>query len=270
MDGPDLEELIRLRYPAGEWALIFELSKGTGYEGAGGRIDAAAFNCWPSQGMHRLGLEVKRTRGDFLREMKKPAKRKWVEENFHETYFVVPAGLVKPEEVPESWGLLMATKDGKKLRQVKQAMHRDLESLPERLALAAIRSMATTLASVQSKEITFDGETITQADLDRKVAASFTAHTESQQKLAEKNFAQQRALDEDRHNLQEPLRLVGAAVMGYDVNEYMHRRDGESCEVTAAQVKEWLGKLATVRDPNQTRRLKMARDALNEILGTED
>ena len=42
MDGPDLEELIRLRYPAGEWALIFELSKGTGYEGAGGRIN---FHC---------------------------------------------------------------------------------------------------------------------------------------------------------------------------------------------------------------------------------
>ncbi len=268
MTEPNLEQLIELRYPAGEWAVIFELQKGVGWRGTDGRIDAAAFGCWPSKGHHRLAFEVKRSRGDFLRELKSPQKRKWVEENFHQTWFVVPSGLVKPEEVPESWGLLTATKDGKKLRQVKVAMHREVPKLPESMALSAIRSMASTLSRVQSKEITFEGETITQADVDKKVAACFTAHSAAMEKLSRKNFEQQAALREDRHNLVEPLALLAGAVFdSWKTHKMVSAGDGKPCPVTADQVREWLAGVDAIQNPHQRGKLEHARDALNEILG---
>ena len=77
----------------------------TGY-GCDSHIDAAAFNMWPSKNFERHAFEVKRSRSDFMREIGNPQKRQWVEENFHLTWFVTPAGLVKPDEIPEGWGLL--------------------------------------------------------------------------------------------------------------------------------------------------------------------
>ncbi len=268
MTDPNLESLISLRYPAGEWAVVFELQKGVGFQGTTGRIDAAAFGCWPSKGHHRLAFEVKRSRGDFLRELKQPQKRVWVEENFHQTWFVVPAGLVKPEEVPESWGLLVATKDGEKLRQVKVAMHREVPALPESMALSAIRSMSETLSRALSKRITFEGETITQADVDRKVAASFSAQSEAMDMLAKKNFGQQSALLQDRESLREPLRVLAMAVMeNWDVRQAVHPNGTDPCPVTADQVRTWISQVGLARSPLQMRHLENARTALNEILG---
>lgn len=224
---PHLEQLINLRYPAGEWAVVFELQKGVGFQGTTGRIDAAAFGCWPSKGHHRLAFEVKRSRGDFLRELRQPEKRRWVEDNFHQTWFVVPSGLVKPDEVPESWGLLAATKDGKKLRQVKVAMHREVAPLPESMALSAIRSIAGTLASLEGRQVTFDGETITQADLDKRA---------------------QEALAYQSKNLNE---IAARDVAG----------------VAADMVREWIGHLSANQDRETLTKLKAARDAMNELLG---
>lgn len=265
--SPSLEQLISLRYPAGEWAVIFELQKGVGFQGTTGRIDAAVFGCWPSKGHHRLAFEVKRSRGDFLRELKQPEKRKWVEENFHETYFVVPAGLVKPEEVPESWGLLAATKDGKKLRQVKVAMHREVPELPESMALSAIRSMAGTLASVQNMEITFDGDTITQADLDRRAQKTLEVQSAGLLKHAERNVKLERALQKDRRSLVAPLAVLGKAVLGWHAERHVNPLGSDPCDVTADMVHEWLGQVGQMRSPLVVRQMTTARDALNEILG---
>lgn len=266
-DAPDLERLIAERYPHGEWAVIFELAKGTGFKGAGGRIDAAAFNCWPSKGHHRLAFEVKRSRSDFLRELKKPAKRAWVEENFHQTWFVVPAGLVKSEEVPESWGLLAATKDGSKLRQAKVAMHRDIGPLPEDLALAAMRAVASALQQLQSKEITFEGATITQADLDQRVAKALEYRQGHLDDQVERAREQERALQRERETLLGPLRALADAVLEWEGRQLVNPRCSEPTTVTVDQVQEWLAAVGRVQSPQYTRRLTQARDALDELLG---
>ena len=138
--GIGLGALLEERYPLPEWALIFELSKGTGWSGQEGRCDAAAFNCYPSKGYHRLAFEMKTGRGDFLKELDTPKKRAWLEENFHQTYFVCVPGIAKEEEVPDGWGLLVESRSGDKLRRVKVARHRELPPLPESLALSASRT----------------------------------------------------------------------------------------------------------------------------------
>ena len=57
-------------------------------------------------------VEVKMSRSDFLADSKKPHRNgttigigKW-------RYYLCPEGLIKPEELPEKWGLLYLTKRG--------------------------------------------------------------------------------------------------------------------------------------------------------------
>src|SRR6056300_165794 len=101
----NLEALVEQRHKLPEWVTVRELPNGTGMS-KNGAIDIAAFSCWRASKYVRIAYEVKRSRSDFLRELNTPDKRLWVEQNFHETYFVVSPGICKPEEVPESWGLL--------------------------------------------------------------------------------------------------------------------------------------------------------------------
>lgn len=270
MSDADLEELIRQKYPAGEWAVVFELAKGTGANGQDGRIDAAAFNCWPSKGFHRLAFEVKRSRGDFMRELERPAKRAWVESNFHQTWFVVSAGLVKPEEVPESWGLLMATKEGTELRKVKQAMHREIGHMPEDLALSAIRSLSDGLQRERNRCFRLDGEEISVDDLRRRADEVLEGQRLVLNQLVERAKHHETALEKERAALSGPLRVLAKAALGW--HEAMTVIDGEigkdgPATVTVEQVQDWIREVTSLGSKDIAPTIRRARDALNELLG---
>jgi len=81
-------------------------------------------NGWPvgRQYMTKV-IEVKVSRSDFRANARKRAEMG----NFR--WFLVPQGLVSPEEIPDGWGLLYC--DGKDMTVVKQApvhTEKDLES----------------------------------------------------------------------------------------------------------------------------------------------
>jgi hypothetical protein len=269
MEGPDLEELIRLKYPAGEWAVVYELAKGTGWAGQDGRIDAAAFNCWPSKGFHRLAFEVKRSRGDFMRELERPAKREWVEKNFHQTWFVVPAGLIKPEEVPESWGLLVATKEGAELRKVKQAMHREIGAMPEALALSAIRALSEGLQREKDRKLRFNGDDITTEDLQRRAEEALEGQRLVLDGLVKRAKHHEDALEKERSALIEPLRVLAKAALGrHEAAKAMGGFSGDGpVTVTSEQVRTWIQEVTSLGGKDIAPTLKRARDALNELLG---
>lgn len=67
--------------------------------------------------------EVKVSRQDFLRD------DKWQQYLLYCTdfYFVAPAGIISPDEVPEQAGLLLTSKNGTRLYCKKKAPHRDIE-----------------------------------------------------------------------------------------------------------------------------------------------
>jgi hypothetical protein len=68
-------------------------------------IDAFAVRCWASgKGFERHAFEVKVSRSDFRNET--PEKRAPAEVSAHRCAYVVPAGLLKPEEIPPGWGLV--------------------------------------------------------------------------------------------------------------------------------------------------------------------
>ena len=117
-----LLRLIQDRHPSLKgWLVIAECPTTTGASRRGEytRLDALAFAAWPSQGYRLIAYEIKVSRADFMREIQRPIKREPAERMCGECFFVTPPGIVKPEEVPEGWGLLVGTKKGDKLIQKK-------------------------------------------------------------------------------------------------------------------------------------------------------
>lgn len=107
------------RYSAPQWAAFREV------ELRGRRLDFVAMGLWPSTravGHRAIGVEVKISRSDFMREIDDPSKRAPAETLMHECYFATPKGLVRPDEVPEGWGLLEVSGAG--LRRLKAPTQR--------------------------------------------------------------------------------------------------------------------------------------------------
>jgi hypothetical protein len=92
-----------------EWLFFRELRVGTGRRNGGAqRLDAFALNTLPHTAMRRVCYEVKTSRADFLSELKHPLKRRIGMRYSNEFYFVTPATLVAPEEIPPDCGLVEA------------------------------------------------------------------------------------------------------------------------------------------------------------------
>jgi hypothetical protein len=256
--------LLEERYPLPEWALIFELSKGTGWRGQDGRCDAAAFNCYPSKGYHRLAFEMKTGRGDFLKELDTPKKRAWVEENFHQTYFVTTPGIAKVEEIPEGWGLLVATKTGSALRRVKVARHRELPPLPETLALAAIRSLTKRMHSF-TIPFKFEDRTVTREDIDRYVHQTLDAQRRVLDDQVKQANQGRNRLQRTQEGLIEPFMVLARKV----VPEWRERRDIERepmKHVTVEAVQRWIEGVAQVEAQRLLAEARQAHEALGKLI----
>lgn len=120
-------ELLKNRHPGPEWAHFVELGTATGAV-RNRLIDFYAFNLYPSKRHLKIAYEIKVSRADFALELSNPVKREPAEALADECYFVVPSGLIRPDETPEGWGLVEVVANG--LRVVKRAQQRNVASLP--------------------------------------------------------------------------------------------------------------------------------------------
>ena len=91
------------------WVWFREFSPGVN----GRRVDALAINRWASRGHERMAFEIKRSRGDFLGEMRHPEKRREGGQVADRFWFVTPAGMVEADEVPGDCGLVWIDSDGR-------------------------------------------------------------------------------------------------------------------------------------------------------------
>lgn len=114
----DIRAALKLRYPPNQHALLFEVADGTG--GGGHRYaDAVAFGLWPSHGNVIEGIEIKVSRADFLAEMKQPEKSQAVFQFCDRWWLACPKGMVKPDELPKTWGMLEFLDNGTLRTSVK-------------------------------------------------------------------------------------------------------------------------------------------------------
>ncbi|GAF69348.1 unnamed protein product, partial [marine sediment metagenome] len=96
-----------------EAVLVFEVPDATGHRQKPRRIDAIAVGCWPSRGLYLHAIEIKVSRGDFLRELKDPEKAETLARNCDTMSIAAPKGMVKADELPATWGLLEVSESGK-------------------------------------------------------------------------------------------------------------------------------------------------------------
>jgi hypothetical protein len=161
----DLIERLRVRYTEksgnGEgWAFIPKVRSAAAFD-ARRTIDAYAMGLWPSRGLPLIAFEIKSSRSDWQRELKNPAKA----EEFCELadYFYLVVGdkdIVKPGELPETWGLLTPHGQGLKaqveaprLRPAGDGRIKDLPPNFNRSYLAALLRAACYVGEARPHEI---------------------------------------------------------------------------------------------------------------------
>lgn len=103
MKTPDVKSALRARFCSPEWAIFFEVADGTGMNQRRW-ADAVAMNMYPSRGMEIHGFEIKVSRSDWLRELKNPEKSSTVQQFCDRWWIVAPKELIKPGELPPTWG----------------------------------------------------------------------------------------------------------------------------------------------------------------------
>jgi hypothetical protein len=99
--------------------------------------DALVMQLWPSMGLHLEGFEIKCSRSDWLRELKDPDKADEFAQWCDKWYLLVSdRSIVKPDELPEGWGLMAPGKNG--LRVVTNAPKRNAPDCVPKSMLASM------------------------------------------------------------------------------------------------------------------------------------
>jgi hypothetical protein len=84
----------------------------------GERVDAMG---WPSRGRSIL-MECKASRSDFCADRRKPWRLSPATGVGTLRYYMAPAGVLSPEDMPEGWGLI-AVRNGGSVRRLVKATH---------------------------------------------------------------------------------------------------------------------------------------------------
>jgi hypothetical protein len=110
----DMLRRLEARYAPPEWVTIRECSDSTGYRSRS--ADLMAFGLWPSRGMEIIGFEVKSFRGDWIKEIKNPAKAETIASRCDRWYVVVTnEKIIQPGELPGNWGVIIPRGAGLKI-----------------------------------------------------------------------------------------------------------------------------------------------------------
>lgn len=151
MRSEELFDALRGAYPAAHgWVLLPQVRDATG-AGSGRTADGLAMNAWPSRGLEVHGFELKTHRGDWLRELKKPAKAESVFQYCDRWWVVVPelghGEIVRGAELPSSWGLFVVDSKGRAAPAVQAPKLK-----PKALDRAFLAAVLRRLAAVETPE----------------------------------------------------------------------------------------------------------------------
>jgi hypothetical protein len=108
-------ERLRAKFAPPAYGLLTEVSNATGF-GAGRWCDALVMGLWPSRGLELIGIEIKSSRSDWVKERDDPAKADAIGRFCDRWYLAVgDPKIVKPGELPQAWGLMVPSGSGMKI-----------------------------------------------------------------------------------------------------------------------------------------------------------
>lgn len=134
-----VRDALAVRYALPEWVLSFEVANGTGVLKTRS-CDAMALNVYPSRGNVLLGFEIKVSRADWVRELRTPDKAEAYGHLCDQWWIVAPEGVVRDDELPHGWGLMILTDKGLRIRT--GAADRPAAPWPRPFVAALLRSHA--------------------------------------------------------------------------------------------------------------------------------
>lgn len=126
----------------GEYVVLFDVPNIVGLRQER-RCDAVAIGMWGSTGHLIHGFEVKVSRGDWLRELRSVKKADPFIEQCDRWWLVTgDAAIAKPDEIPEAWGWMTATRNGLRIQRPAKPLPQDEHRIRRLWAFAMIRKAA--------------------------------------------------------------------------------------------------------------------------------
>lgn len=177
-----IKAALRVHFARPAYAVFYEVSNDTGAK-ARTWTDAIAVGVWPSTGQEIIGIEIKVSRSDWLREAKNPAKTSPMFDHCDRFYLACPSGMVPASEVPQNWGVLHF--DGTRMKVAKKAPALEPRPVSRGLMAAILRRAAP--------------------DVDGDVVSIAVAKAVSEAKRDEEGRVQ-RAIEIERRQLRENAR----------------------------------------------------------------
>lgn len=174
-------DMLRKRFASPEWALMEEVAPATG--GGTRYADAVAMNLWRSRGHQVLGFEIKVSRGDWLRELKKPEKAEDIYRYCDQWWIVAPRGVVKEGELPVNWGLFELRATG--IAQVKAAPQLEPQQLTKAFFASLMRRGHEQISSI-AERMQHAAVMEARSEIDNRVRDEIERRTRHHKQLAEK------------------------------------------------------------------------------------
>jgi len=126
----DVVTRLARKFAAPEYAFLPQVNQGTGSH-AGRRADGVAMSVWPSRGLHLHGFEVKVSRGDFLSELKQPAKSDAIQRYCHFWWLVTAKDVIRDGDMlPPTWGWMETEGAGLTIRKHAAQLSAEPWSIP--------------------------------------------------------------------------------------------------------------------------------------------
>jgi len=197
----DIRHALLKHFAPPGWRVFFEVSDDTGAR-AKRSIDALACGIWPSNGYEIIGIEIKVSRSDWQREMAEPAKAQELMRYCNRWYLAAPKGMVKPDELPATWGLL--TFGGDKIRTEVKAPRLS----PEPLDVGFVMSVLRRADAVDNEMIR---RIVDERDAERKKSFDLSVESAAQRRVADVSRRQDTALK---------VAEVVKAITGADITDW--------------------------------------------------
>ena len=149
VDTADLFRRLRVRSEAGGSVMLCEVGDSAGFRNKGWS-DAISMQTWPSKKLLVTGYEVKATRRDWLRELDIPEKNAVWQKQCHEWYVVAPKDVVKLQELPLAWGLMVPRGvDGLRIAKRSETNGQDRTTVSLELMAAVFRAASHELIHLE-------------------------------------------------------------------------------------------------------------------------
>ena len=156
VDEDYLAHKLGIRFPFGKgYVLLRNVRNATGYQKQERYADVIVMGMWPSRGLEIDGFEIKVSRNDMLTELRDPTKADAIA-RYCDRWWVVVAdsSIVKAEELPKRWGLLVYHEKSDTLRQTKRALtNSDVLPITRDFVASLIRSLARAQPSASEAAI---------------------------------------------------------------------------------------------------------------------